>query len=453
MLTSWCLRRKYSIDRGSGARVLALVGVLSASAALAFPLTLTPSGQPDFTYGAQVDVAGGPATSSKPESKLFYTPDGRWWAVLGTAGGPFGAGAVLSQLDANHTWLPKLRLPGSDPWAKADALLEGATLYVSLRDNRASTTSGGKVKPAKGNKGHHNPPTGDNVRVSQLYVLSYGATGAWTVVSGPTRITTGDPEALTLARDSAGRLWTAYESSLAIRVGSTAPGGTAFTFADITTASVTADDLATVTAFGTDATGRKIGVLWSDQVAKQVHFAWRHDGDPIGDAAWHIETAFGGGVGGCPTANADACGDDHLNVKVSGDDLYVATKTSLDSVSSPAPGDPLIVLLHRDAAGAWDAVTVSPVSQHATRPIVLLAPELDRLWVFATRSPGVVVWESALSALGFTPTSFVVWTKSATAGPISDATSTKQSITAASGAVVETSSELLHQYWHNKFLP
>src|SRR5436190_13037307 len=91
---------------------------------------LTSSGQAEFTYGATVDSAGGAATGQKPESKLFYTGDGsteaiRWWGVLGTSGPSPAPGVWLFQL-VNHTWAGVLRLPGADPWSKADTVFDGS---------------------------------------------------------------------------------------------------------------------------------------------------------------------------------------------------------------------------------------------------------------------------------------------------------------------------------------
>lgn len=421
------------------AGVVALAVSLFASAVYAFPSTLNPSGKLDFTYGARVDSAGGPATNSKPESKLFYTSDGRWWAVLGS-GGSFGnnGGIFVYELGGDHAWHARLRLRSGDPWAKADTLLVGQTLYVSLRDDRASTGGGFFV----------------NRRVSILYVLSYQGNGSWSVRSGPTRITTADPEELTIARDSQRRLWVAYEKSHHIQIGSTAPDGTAFSIAPLPVPNVASDDIAAITSFGTDASGRKIGVVWSDQNAQRIWFAWRLDTDAIGDSAWHIETAYGGGVGGCPTATSSACADDHLNVKVLGDDIYLTTKTSLDSdPQTPDPNDPLITLLHRDASGAWSAITAATVAQSLTRPIILLAPAVDRIYLFATKGSGVLAWETSLSAPDFTSSTPVTWTKSSNAGDLNDATSTKQPIQPSIGAVVETSATSTHQYWHNEILP
>jgi hypothetical protein len=180
--------------------------VLIGTAAQAEVDKWTPAGQRDFVFGSQVVVSGGPATGHKPESKLFYTPDGRWWAVLGTSGDGLRAPGVWLNELASHVWQPvfKFQGPGADPWEKADSLFDDATnrLYVSLRDNRSVM---------------------GNPRVSHLYRLSYDGAGHWSLLSGPTRITTISPETLTIALDSTGRLWTTFRQGTAIKVGYTAP--------------------------------------------------------------------------------------------------------------------------------------------------------------------------------------------------------------------------------------
>jgi hypothetical protein len=157
-------------------------------------------------------------------------------------------------------------------------------------------------------------------------------------------------------------------------------------------------------------------------------------------------------VGNCPTSTSGKCADDHINVKVNGDDLYVAIKTGLNDPSKANPKDPLIALLKRNAMGQWSAFPVSAVAEDATRPIVLAAPQLDRLWVFAQKDSSIVAWESRLSAVQFTSSTSTTFIKSSS-GTMNDATSTKQLITAASGAVVEASIASREEYWHNEFLP
>ncbi|MDP9330330.1 MAG: hypothetical protein M3P11_06825 [Actinomycetota bacterium] len=402
--------------------VLLLITFLPTPAA-AQPNKLTPNGQLDFTYGSTVEADGTAASGEKPESKLFYTTDGvvRWWAVLGTSGPSPTAGVWLFEL-VDHAWVSRVQLPGAAAWEKADTLFENNALYVSLRDNKSPTES-------------------------DLYEIPYLGNGSWGTIAGPFKITSASPEALTIAKDSAGRLWTTYEKSTNILVGYTAPGGTSFTFTTISKTKVNSDDISAVTSFG----GNKIGVFWSDQVAKKDFFAWRADADPA-TAAWTIETAYGGGAGGCPTANSNLCSDDHMNIKVLGDTIYVSAKTSLNDTSG-APNDPQIVLLRRTSDGTWSAFTVSRVSQATTRAVTLLSPDQDKVWVWSTRGSGETdVWESSLSSPGFTSSTFTSWIK--TAG-VNNSTTTKQPVTASTGAVVEASVSGTGQYkyWHNEFLP
>src|SRR2546427_11181935 len=171
--------------------VLAILGqvvmVLAALPAAALATKLSANGQLDFTYGSSVQSAGGDGTTYKPESKLFYTGDGsieavRWWAVLGTSGPSPAAGVYLWQL-VNHVWVSSVQLPGADAWAKADADFEANTLYVSTRDDKSSA--------------------GGNPRESDLYEIPYLGDGSWGTVPRPYAMTTGAPETLTIAKDSA----------------------------------------------------------------------------------------------------------------------------------------------------------------------------------------------------------------------------------------------------------
>jgi Bacterial Ig domain len=402
---------------------------LHAVTASASTVKLSASGVFDFNYGDAVKAHGGPATGYKPESKLFYTGDGasetvRWWGVFGTSGPSPTSGIYLWEL-VNHVWQPRALLPGADVWDKADVVFDGATAYVALRDNGNSGVTG-------------------NPRESLLYRIPYLGGGVWGSIPAPTVITNRDPETLTVAKDSGGRLWSTFEDGLKIKVGYTAPGGTSFTYMDIPTTNVTSDDISDVTAFG----GNRIGVAWSDQATKKDYFAWRNDTDPIG--SWTIEVAYGGGVGGCPTAHGTNCADDHLNIKIVGDEVYIAVKTSLNDQSGTS-ADPLITLLRRTSGGTWASFPVSPVSQNASRPIVELDPSDDKIYVFANRAGEVDVWESSFSSPGFNSGAFSRWVKS-TAGTANDPTGTKQQVTGATGVVVLTSVNGRDEYWHNEFL-
>jgi hypothetical protein len=396
----------------------------------AFALS-SSSAQADFTYGPGAYSATGPAsaqngTGMEAESKLFYTQNGTWWGILGTDN-PV-SGVFLYRL-VDHQWQQVLRLPGSDPWMKADVLYDSLSskLYVSLRDSKSLT---------------------GNPRVSQLYVYRYGSDGTWTLQSGPTTITKKNPRNLTIALDTQGRLWTSYETGGLITVGHTQPGGTSFVFTTMAWTPVTSKDTSAVISFGTALNGYKIGVMWDDTVSQRYMFAWRADAaDPT--APWNIETAYGGGVGGCPTLTTSACANYHISLRANGDDVYAALK--LMSQSSTNRLDPLIVMVHRTPTGFWGASTVSYVQQNATRQILLLAPAQNRVYVIAENpKSGLFVWESSLLIPNFDPLAYSQWAIP-NQNLHEDPTSTKQALSAAGSAVVESSQGSINQYWRNEF--
>jgi hypothetical protein len=411
-----------------------LAGLVGAGTAWAgAPLALwKSSGAIDFSFGSTARKSGLP-TGEKPESKLFFTQDAgtgavRWWGVFGRSS---PSGVWLFEL-VNHVWQSRIQLPSADPWEKADTLFDPSTrrLYVAMRDKRSLE---------------------GNPRESHLYRLDHDGSGGWTLASGPTRITTANPETLTIALDGVGRLWTTYRSGTTIKIGYTAPGGTAFTLKRLPgSAAVTSDDISAITAF-TDSDGRpKIGVMWSDQESDTHVFAWRYDtSDPA--SGWRFETAYGDGVGGC--AAGDRCSDDHVNLKVHEGAVYAVIKTSLDAEDAPS-SDPLIVMLRRAPSGAWTAFPVSPISQNASRPIVLLHPDADTIYVFAQKNfDGTYFWTSSLSSPSFDSGSFTAWTIRGTDN-VGDPTSTRQNVSGGTGVVVETSfGSSKNEYWHNELLP
>ena len=408
---------------------IAVIGVVGIAApAVTAPVKWKPQGQLDLDYGSQVQVAGGAATGERAESKLFYTPDNRWWAVLGTSSESEGAGVYLYE-HVDHTWVARFKLPSSDPWMKADTLFENPSgLFISLRDQKG-TSSG-------------------NPRMSLLYRYEYNGEGTWTALSTATPITTGNPEVLTIAHDGLDRVWATWEEASRIKVANTQPGGTAFptpTFLPIgtPTAKVNGDDVSAITAFS-GADGSRIGVVWSDQITRKFGFAWRDDDEPIG--TWHVEDAYGNGVGGCDAGRL--CSDDHIKLAVNGNQVYAAVKTSHNDSSSRDPNDPLIVVLRRSDDGSWESFPVSLVSDNASRPILTLNPEADLMHVFANYK-GVHVWQSSLSAPLFTVISRSRWTAGGTGNP----TSTRQVVGAASGNIVLTSHRGNTDYWHNEYLP
>lgn len=404
--------------------VVALAAIVSL--ALAMPAGAdVVAGIEGPVFGASVVSRGLEATGQKPESKLFFTQDGRWWAALGF-GNVATPGVYLLEL-TEAGWVPRLRLAASDPWSKADTLYvaDASTLWVSLRDNMATTET--------------------NPRRSTLHRLTYDGAGGWTEPGPPLTITTAAPETITIARDSAGRIWTAFEQNRRIRAGYLAPGGTAFAFWTLSQTDVTNDDIASIVTFG-EPGNYSVGVFWSDQVTDRFLFTVRRDGASLARTSFKLEVVYGGGVGGCPTAASDLCADDHLNVTSTGARVLVAVKTSLNDAPAPDPGDPLIVLLKR-AGGIWSTTEVSDVAANFTRPIVLADPGSDTVRVFASVLNGdTYAWAGPLSVPSFgAPEPWTV----ADGTVLSNPTSTKQNVSSATGYVVMTSTpKSPYVYWY-----
>jgi hypothetical protein len=396
------------------ATALVLVSALPAHAATV--------GIPGPFRGSAVTSRGAEATGQKPESKLFYTQDDVWWAALGLAK-DVTPGVYLFRLDPTG-WTSVLMLPGSDPWSKADTSYDAATgqLLVSLRDNKPSTDA--------------------NPRQSVLYRLTYDAgTGTWTVGT-TTTITTANVETITVAKDTVGRIWVAFEQANAIKAGYLAVGATAFKFLRVSDTGVTSDDIAAVVAYGPG----KIGVFWSDQASHRFLFATRTDTSATTRLSFTREEAFGPATG-CPTTTSTACADDHVNIAAVGDTLYAVVKTSLNDASNADPNDPLIVLLKRTSSG-WTPFEVSDVAANFTRPIVVVDPGADQVHVLANVLGGdTYLWNASASAPVFG--SPVPWTTDDTY-TLSNPTSTKQTVSSTTKLVAMTSTPgAPHRYWYN----
>jgi hypothetical protein len=249
-------------------------------------------------------------------------------------------------------------------------------------------------------------------------------------------------ETITVAKDSVGRIWVAFEQANAIKAGYLAVGATAFTFLRVSDTGVTSDDIAALVAYGPG----RIGVFWSDQSSHRFLFASRADTAKLRRTSFTIEEAFGPATG-CPTTTSTACADDHLNVKAVDGTLYAAVKTSLNDAVPADPADPLIVLLKRTVSG-WTPFEVSDVAANFTRPIVVVEPTSDEVHVLANVLGGdTYVWHAAASAPVFSGP--LAWTTH-DAYILSNPTSTKQPVTLATGLVAMTSTpKSPHRYWYN----
>jgi hypothetical protein len=387
------------------------------------------TGYRDFAWAAS--GVNGPS-AEKPQSKLWYN-DGSWWGDMFDMSSNTWR---IYRLDAaTQAWIATGTRVDPRPATWADALWDGTHLYIAGA-GRSPTSSA------------------DSAR---LYRFSYSsATKTYTLDGGyPTTIVSGGMEAIVLDKDSTGALWATWTRDNRVYVnttGGTGAWGTPFVI-PVAGTTVDPDDISSVVSFN-----GSIGVMWSNQIDEAMYFAVHRNGDP--PTTW---TAVKKAVQGTKMA------DDHINLKslqeINGQ-VFATVKTSLSDIQASNPSAPLILLLKRDpATGTWSNTAVSTVGDDQTRPILMLSPSQDRLWVFSTTpvGGGTISSGTAKTAIYYKTTSMSAPSFAAgkgtpfiqTAGDehINNSTSTKQVATASSGVIVLASDNISGFYMHGAIAP
>ena len=400
-----------------------LVACISLVVASPAANAASQTGFRDFTYGTGIDHS---PTEPKPESKLWWN-DGTWWAVL------FNKTLKsydLYRLDATK-WTDTGTAIDDRDNSSADALWDVDTqkLYVASH----IFSNNGQANSNSSNWG-------------RLYRYSYhSSTKVYSQDSGfPVTITKGKSETLVVAKDSTGELWVTFVQASKVMVnhsnGSDSQWATPFVLpASSKATSLTSDDESSLISFG----GNKLGVMWSNQKAATMYFAVHQDGAAA--TTWQgEETALGGGVN-C----SSKCADDHMNLKTdAAGRVYAAIKTSEDNSS-----DARIRLLVRSTAAKWASHTFATKKYAHTRPIVLLDPQHDRIYMFATapEAGGNIYVKSTDSGnISFNDGLGDIFIDTPQDTKINNSTSTKQNLTGETGMLVMASDdETTHYYVHN----
>ncbi|HEU5098809.1 MAG TPA: Ig-like domain-containing protein [Roseiflexaceae bacterium] len=380
-----------------------LLGQVSPEATLAANPNV---GYVDFSFGS---APGADPTADKPQSKLWWN-DGIWWAVM------FNESAGewhIYQLSWPSQWIDTGTLVDTRPTSRADALWDGTKLYIASLVRL------------------------DASNVAQLLRYSYSPSSrTYTPDNGfPTTIMTGRTETLAFDKDSTGRLWTAYTQGSKVYVNHTDPGDATWGTRRILDDDVGSDDIASLVAFQ-----GKIGVLWSDQGADTMYFSSHVDG--TADTSWSPAQAIYTG------SNA---ADDHINLKSFQADstgrLFAAVKTSTTGSNAT-----LIHLLSRSPNGTWQSAVFGRGSDNHTRPLVLLDSTNRMVYMFATSptSCGIIYMKStSMDNLSFVAGKGEPFVSSSTYTCLNNVTSTKQTLSSATGLVVLASDESKEFYLHN----
>ncbi|MGW5668410.1 hypothetical protein [Micromonospora sp. NPDC003776] len=419
---------------GGSFALAVLLGVLiGATPVPAGPATPARAATGDIGYvGPSTSGDGSAATGEKPESKLWWN-DGAWWAVL------FHTSSQthhIFRLDrSTEQWVDTGIVVDNRAKTRSDVLWDGTKLYVSSHVRASSSAGAASGNPAR------------------LYRFSYDtATKTYTRDTGfPAQITNYSSETLTIDKDTTGVLWATWTQGSKVYVNNTTDGdavwGTPFALPATGATSLDSDDISSVVSFG----GARIGVMWSNQVTSAVYFAEHVDGGSR--STWEVTRTA---VQGPHTA------DDHINLKsLQTDDsgrVFAVVKTGLDDAGATASA-PLIMLLTRDpSTGAWSSYPVARIKDCHTRPVLLIDSEHQRLYVFMTAPdsgcpytgyPGTIFMKSSpMDVIAFPDGRGTPVIRDALSPNMNNATTTKQSVTSATGMVVLASNDSTSRYWH-----
>ena len=376
--------------------------------------------------------AGAAATGEKPESKLWWN-DGFWWASMFD---PASQTYHIFRLDRlTQSWTDTGTPLDNRPKTRADTLWDGSHLYVASHVIASSSSGAVSGNPAR------------------LYRFSYRvATRTYALDAGfPAQITSYSSETLTIDKDSTGALWATWAQGSKVYVNSTAGDdtvwGTPFVLPASGATGLDADDISAVAAFG----GNQIGVMWSNQVTSAMYFASHADG--AAPSAWSASRTA------VPGPNM---ADDHINLKqLQGDPsgrIFAAVKTSLDDSGGSASAPQILILARDPGTGDWSSTAFGRISDCHTRPVLMLDSEHQILHVFATApdsgcpysgSAGTIFEKtSPMANISFPLGRGTPVIRDADSPNLNNTTSSKQSVTSATGLVVLASNDVTKRYWH-----
>lgn len=366
-------------------------------------------------------------TGEKPESKLWFN-DGRWWASMFAPASGTWRIFYLNRSATPEAWVDSGTAIDNRANTLSDTLWDNGKLYVASHVKATSNTTSQTGQP------------------SRLYRYSYdSASKVYSLDAGfPNNINNVSSETLTLDRDSTGRLWTTWTQGQQVMVNATTTNdqwGTPFVLPVANATGIDPDDISTIVAFG-----GKAGVLWSSQSTSTVYFSVRTSTNPVG--TWSATVPV--------TVQGNGQADDHLVIKQLQADpsgrVFAVIKTSLAGATAPQ-----IVVLGRSSTGAWSRATFGTVADCHTRPILMLDTANNLVRVYATApdtgcaftgSAGTIFEKtSPMSSLSFASGRGTPVIRDSASLNLNNATSSKQTVNAASGVVILASNDVTKRYW------
>ena len=403
----------------------------SSTSTLVVDVAASSTGDLGHRDGSFTGAVSSP-TGEKPQSKLWFN-DGSWWADLFE---PVSLTHHIWRLDrVTQTWSDTGTRLDDRASTKSDILWDGTKLYVASQVYAASSAAAAGGNPTR------------------LYRYSYSATTrAYTLDPGfPTRINNTSAEAVVITEDSLGQLWATWTAQSKVYANRSDAGGTTwgtpFVLPSPGASSLNSDDISAIVNTGSG----KVATLWSNQ-SSGVLWLGQHPDSAAPSSGWTFTVARSG----------SKQVDDHISLRSLDRDssgrLYAVVKTSLNDVTPVDPSAPLIVVMvYTPSTGAWVSATFGRVQDNHTRAILELDATHGTVHVFAT-GPATAgsgsfvgnIYEktSPMGALSFgigLGTPVIRDTHSAAMNNVS---STKQTVTAASGLVVLAGNDSTKSYWH-----
>src|SRR5215216_1830027 len=409
------------LSRRFWARSVAIVGVIVMLTGVGFSQQLSFRPHPKCPQGT---------TAAKTQSKLWFN-DGAWWGVL------FDRSSEefhIYRYDlTTDTWSDTGTLVDARNTSRADALWDEGHLYVVSAGTEATL----KRDSARFLRYSYDPST-------DRYSLDEGF---------PVTITEGGMEAITIARDTTGKLWATYAQTtqdgqlrrvyITHTLGSDASNWIEPFVPSLEGTTMSIDDVSGIVAFGS-----KIGLAWSNQYDESgkagYYFATHTDGEP--DDTWRQDNP----VMGAGMAN------DHLNLKADSEGRVFATlKTRRDRIHRDLDA-PYSMLWVRNQEGTWTSHVFGTVRDSHTRSLALIDEEQRLLYMFAsspTCSGGKVYYKRTdLDDISFEKGRGTLFMQGPEGVNVGDATSTKQSLDEATGLLV-VASDKNRGYYYNLIDP
>jgi hypothetical protein len=395
----------------------ALAGLVLLTAPSAVASTPVQVGYRDFSFGTSPSAP----TAKEVQSKLWFA-DGIWWGILYSSTAP--KGYRIYRFDwPSQSWSATGLVVDTRPGARSDALWDGTHLYVASAGIRETTA-------------------GDAAMIRRFSYNS--ATKTYSLDPGyPVTISTNGMQAVVIAKDTTGTMWATWTQQSKVWVTHTTTSDQSWAPPYVLPAA-NSTGLLDQDESGVVSYNGKIGIMWGDQAPTSwgYYFAVHRDGDP--DGVWQPMDAH--------KVSDEA--DNHINMKTLDGDpagqVFAAVKTSLNG-----PNDPIYYLLVLRNDDTWQTYPLARVSDDWTRATVLIDRESRQIYVFGA-SPccngGVVYYKvSSLDNISFPVGQGTPLMQSGTDIHINNPTSTKQSVSSATGLLAIASDDSSRSYLHNSF--